>query len=282
MSQYYNPSRSADWNYGGKKWRLSRSKIDLFLECPRCFYVDNKLGTKRPPGFPFNLNSAVDHLLKKEFDTHRAKKSRHPLMEQHSVDAIPFAHQDIDIWRDNFRGVEHVDAQTGMTISGAIDDVWRDTKTKELIVVDYKATSKDEKVSLDADWQISYKRQMEVYQWLLRQNGFEVSNTGYFVYANGRKDKEAFGGRLEFDVDLIPYTGNDSWIRKTLTEIRACLESDDVPKKGSDCDYCPYRETVGRTLQAKAGLRSDAPKKKATKKRVYKKDTSPPDTGTLF
>ncbi len=66
MAEYikkYNPTRSAEWNYGGAKWKLSRSKIDFFFECPRCFYLDNKLGTKRP-GFPsFNLNIAVDELF---------------------------------------------------------------------------------------------------------------------------------------------------------------------------------------------------------------------------
>ena len=65
MSQYYKPDRNPGWNYGGDRWRLSRSKIGLFVECQRCFYIDNKLGTARPPGFPFNLNSAVDALLKK-------------------------------------------------------------------------------------------------------------------------------------------------------------------------------------------------------------------------
>src|SRR5687768_18339188 len=66
----------------------------------------------------------------------------------------------------------------------------------EYIVVDYKATSKDGEVTLDADWQIGYKRQMEIYQWLFRKSGFRVSNTGYFVYCNGNTDKEAFDGRL--------------------------------------------------------------------------------------
>ena len=51
--------------------KISRSKIDLFLECPRCFYLDVVKKIKRPPGFPFNLNNAVDMLLKKEFDRHR-------------------------------------------------------------------------------------------------------------------------------------------------------------------------------------------------------------------
>lgn len=47
------------------KFRISRSKVDLFLNCARCFYLDVRLGVKRPAGFPFNLNSAVDALLKK-------------------------------------------------------------------------------------------------------------------------------------------------------------------------------------------------------------------------
>ena len=281
MSGFYNPKRSATWNYGGPKWKLSRSKIDLFIECPRCFYIDNKLGTKRPPGFPFNLNSAVDHLLKKEFDVHRAEGSQHPLMKEYGLDAIPFEHQDIDVWRDNFNGVQFRHKETGMIISGAIDDVWIDNKTKELIVVDYKATSKDEKVTLDAPWQDGYKRQMEVYQWLLRKNGFGVSDTGYFVYANGRKDEKAFDAKLEFDIDVIPYTGNDNWVDGAIQKIHKCLEDSRVPKAGSECDYCPYREVVGKTLQSKAGLSVAAPKSKTTKKATGKKST-PPDTGTLF
>lgn len=70
MSQYYNPIRTRNLYDKNSKtlFRLSRSKIDLFLECPRCFYLDRKLGVARPPGFPFSLNSAVDKLLKKEFD----------------------------------------------------------------------------------------------------------------------------------------------------------------------------------------------------------------------
>ncbi len=93
MSKYYNPKRKEDWNYGGSKWKLSRSKLELFMDCPKCFYLDNKLGTKRPPGFPFNINSTIDYLLKKEFDIHRAKGESHPLIEKYKVDARPVAHE---------------------------------------------------------------------------------------------------------------------------------------------------------------------------------------------
>jgi len=156
MSQYYKPNRKPEWNYGGNKWRLSRSKIDLFLECPRCFYLDNKLGTARPPGYPFSLNSAVDKLLKKEFDAHRAKKIPHPLMTQYGIDAVPFQHAKMDIWRENFKGVDFFYKLCDFSVSGAIDDAWVNPKG-ELHVVDYKATSKDGEVTLDAEWQEGYK-----------------------------------------------------------------------------------------------------------------------------
>ena len=162
MSQFYKPNRKPDWNYGGSKWRLSRSKIALFLECARCFYIDNKLGVARPPGFPFNLNSAVDFLLKKEFDVHRANGTKHPIHEQYGVDAVPFAHADIDVWRENFKGIEFKHPATGFTIAGAVDDVWVNPKG-ELIVVDYKSTSKDAKIeSLDEEWHDGYKHQIKI------------------------------------------------------------------------------------------------------------------------
>ncbi len=277
MSQFYRPDRSKDWNYGGTRWRLSRSKIHLFEECPRCFYIDNKLGTPRPPGFPFNLNTAVDTLLKKEFDIYRSKGEPHPLMKQYGLDAVPFVHKDLNVWRENFKGIRTKHEPTGFTVSGAVDDVWINPDG-ELIVVDYKATSKDEKIeALDKDWHRGYKRQMEVYQWLLRQNGFKVSNTGYFVYANAGRDKKAFDGKLEFELTLIAYVGDDSWIEGTLVRIRETLESEEIPNVGQDCDYCTYREFAGKKLLKKYNKENNKIIKKDEK--VTNKKS---ETGTLF
>jgi hypothetical protein len=99
-------------------------------------------------------------------------------------------------------------------------------------------------VSLDADWQIGYKRQMEIYQWLFRKNGFTVSDTGYFVYCNGDADKEAFDGKLEFDVNVIPYEGDDSWVDRAIVDAHACLVSDTLPPASEECDYCTYIAAV--------------------------------------
>lgn len=231
--------RDPRWNYGGPNWKLSRSKIDLFLECPKCFYLDNKLGIRRPSIPPFNLNTAVDELLKKEFDKYRKEGNQHPLMQKYNINAIPFNHPDINSWRENFVGLQFFHEKTQMTISGAIDDVWINPK-KELIVVDYKSTSKDEEISLDDDWKESYKRQIDVYQWLLRQKGFDVSDTGYFVYANALKDRPEFDAKLDFEITVLDYEGNTDWISDTIFRIKEVLDSEEIPLSGQGCEYCGY------------------------------------------
>lgn len=277
MSSYYKPNRNPDWNYGGPKFRLSRSKIGLYLDCARCFYIDNKLGVARPPGYPFNLNSAVDFLFKKEFDVHRANGTPHPLMKAYGVDAVPLNDPRMDEWRDSLkRGITHLHKQTGLLVCGGVDDVWINKKG-ELIIADYKATSKDEKIiALDQEWHDSYKRQMEVYQWLFRQNGFKVSDTGYFVYANASKDKKAFDGQLEFEVTLVPHVGKTGWVESTLLELRACLDNKEIPTMGKDCDYCRYREAAGKALLSTKGKTLPKASGKIAKKNADEK------TGQLF
>ncbi len=244
MASYsYKPPRTRNLFDPKSKepFKLSRSKVETFIRCPRCFYLDRRLGVDQPPGFPFNLNSAVDHLLKKEFDTHRISGKAHPLMETYGIQAVPLQHPSMNIWRDNFAGVEFLHTKTNFLVTGAVDDIWINPRG-EFYVVDYKSTSKAEEVTIDADWQQSYKRQMEIYQWLLRKNNFSVSKTGYFVYCNARRDAKAFDAKLEFDVKVLPYVGDDSWVEDALVNARACLDQDSMPKATPTCDYCNYRK----------------------------------------
>ena len=102
----------------------------------------------------------------------------------------------------------------------------------------------EEIIALDKDWQDAYKRQMEIYQWLLRHNVDKVSNTGYFVYCNGRTDLDKFDAKLEFDLTLIPYEGDDNWVEGTIHDIHKCLNSNTIPEADEDCDFCTYRQDV--------------------------------------
>lgn len=251
-NQPYKPGQTTPF-------KVSRSKIELFSQCPRCFWLDVRLKIKRPDGPPFQINKAIDELLKKEFDQYRAKAEPHPWMVDSQIKAIPFAHDELDKWRMNFTGVSALHQPTNLHVFGAIDDLWVSDKG-ELIVVDYKATAKQSDVSLDADWQISYKRQMEVYQWLLRQNGFKVSNTAYFVYTNGRLDLDGFHDRVEFRTKIIPYKGSDTWVEPTLIKMKEAMEGD-MPEVGTaamggDCDYCTYaRARTELTLKSLGKLK---------------------------
>ena len=280
-------ARSADWNYGGSKWKLSRSKIDLFMECPRCFYLDNKLGVARPRGPAFTLNIAVDKLLKKEFDFHRANGSSHSLMKRYGIDAVPFDDPGMDNWRENFVGIQYLHEPTKMKISGAVDDIWVD-RNGELIIVDYKATSKDGDVTelSDTKWQNQYKRQMEIYQWLFRRSGFKVSEVGYFLYVNGKTDREAFDGKLEFDVNLIPHKGSDEWVEGTLLEIKKCLDDKKIPSAGTYCEFCAYRENAGRSFrEVILGDKGDitiSKGKKIVKKKIVENKEESYETSSLF
>lgn len=229
-------------------FRLSRSKLENFLRCPRCFYLDRRLGVSEPSMPAFTLNVAVDHLLKKEFDIHRANGTAHPLMAHYGIDAVPFQHSLLDRWRENFVGVEFHHPATNFIFTGAIDDVWENSHG-ELHIVDYKATSKDGNVVFgDSIWHDGYKRQMEMYQWLFRKNGFTVSDIGYFVYVNGKKDRKAFDGKLEFDVNIFPYEGNDDWVENALHTAHECLMSNTVPQPTETCEYCQYRAASERVI----------------------------------
>lgn len=236
-------------------FRVSRSKIDLFWDCPRCFWLDQRLGIPRPSFPAFTLNNAVDELLKREFDIHRAKGEPHPLMKTYHIDAVPLRDKRMEEWRDAMRrGVQFHHKQTNIIFRGGVDDVWL-SKKGELHVVDYKATSKKEEVSLEGYWQQAYKRQVEVYQWLLRGIGERVSNTAYFVYVNGDSAAPAFDGRLEFDVKVIAHDGDSSWIEPTVVKLAECLRSETIPAPADKCEYCGYREAAGKELQTRVSPR---------------------------
>src|SRR3989338_5309853 len=253
MSQYYSGKRGRNLyepNATKGQFRLSRSRIENFLKCPRCFYIDRRLGVDQPPGYPFTLNSAVDALLKKEFNIHRAEQSAHPLFFQYGIDAVPFEHPMMDTWRETLEGLQYFHEPSGFLVTGAVDDIWKNSKG-ELHVVDYKATAKNGEVNIDAEWQKGYKNHIKMYQWLLRRqkDGFAVSSIGYFVYVNGKTDAKAFDSKLEFEVKVISYEGDDSWVEGKLMEIKECLNSEKLPSASADCDFCIYRKAVQDVLE---------------------------------
>ena len=192
---------------------------------------------------PFTLNSAVDNLCKNEFDYYREKQEPHPLFIKHNIDAVPFKHPDMNKWRNNFQGISFVNEEENFKFYGAVDDVWIQPNG-ELIISDVKSTSKNNFDWLDTwnryEYPKGYRRQLEMYQWLFRKNGFQVSNKGYLVYFNGLKNEPMFNQVLKFELHLVELECNDNWVSQTLIEAKELLERDEYPQGSSSCDTCQY------------------------------------------
>ena len=228
-----------------KIFRISRSKFTNFLQCKRCFYLERVKGLKDPSMPGWSLNSAVDDLLKKEFDEFRKKQKPHTLVEKNKLNFIPFKHAQMDYWRNALRGgISFLDTNTNIEIHGGIDDIWFDPEKKELVVVDYKAQSNSAPVEtksyLSNIYHQAYKIQLDIYVHILRKMNFKVSDTAYFYVCNGDRNYERFDDKLNFTITLIPYQTNTSWIDKKIVEMKKVLDSLDVPEINKSCEKCMY------------------------------------------
>jgi len=224
---------------------LSRTGIEQFMRCPRCFYQHRRLGISPPKMVPLTLAIATDALLKNEFDAMRGQVSKHHVWENYGLNITAYQHQDIELWRNNFKGIRVFHSPTNLEIFGAVDDVWKNNDTGKLHIVDYKSTSKKGDPSIDeGGFGEAYKRQMEIYQWLFTQAGHDISNVGYFLYVNGSKEggfyTEDARGVMNFKTTIIEYRGDSSWVEQTIINAKSCLMSANLPLSGANCDNCRY------------------------------------------
>ena len=242
-SSIYTPKQTGDF-------KISRSKFEDFLKCPRCFYLDRVKGLISPGMPSWSLNETTDLLLKKEFDQCREKQIPHRLFLENGLDhLVPFKHEQMDNWRDSLRhGLMSRFDGTNIILSGGIDDIWQDTKTKELIVVDYKSQASSHEVEpesyLNSGWHEGYKNQMDFYNYLLNLMGFKTADTSYFLVVNANRAADGFHGVMEFSETLIPYKHDTSWIMEKVYEMITCMNSDYVPKNHPSCEGCAYTRQI--------------------------------------
>lgn len=223
---------------------LSRNAIEQYMRCPRCFYLQRKLGVQPPFSFPLTLANATDALLKREFDRVRETGDVHPLWVREGLNVVAFKHPEIEAWRNNRKGIRVTHEATGAEIFGAVDDLWANLDCGDLHVVDYKSTSKQGTPSLDTPWASSYKRQLEMYSWMFTQAGWDVNPLAYILYVNGSKTSAFYNseglGLMEFTTTLCTHKCNISWVSDMITRAVECLESAELPNLSESCDNCRY------------------------------------------
>ena len=259
-------------------YELSRSAIDKLIKCEACFWLEKAKGVKTPKMPGFNLNTNTDTLLKKDFDAIRGQ-GPNPLMLAAGLGHLrPFWHEDIGKWADAMHfGAEgrfHFDhPETNIRFGGGLDDVWENIETGELHIVDYKSTAQVTSTPKpldasfiappadpsEADYKAGYRRQMDMYQWIARQLGYRVSDTGYFLYVDGQHVHESgmldanepWQAWMRFNVAVIPYQGNDSWVEDALRRARFLVsEVKTCPEHGASCEYGAYLKDVSEVMSS--------------------------------
>lgn len=227
--------------------KLSRSRLENLYKCRLCGYLEIRYEIKAP-SIPFTLNIAVDELLKKDFDKFRETGEIPPVIARLGKEFVPFQHPQLENWRDFRNGAQRTDQDTGITVYGAIDDLWA-TKDGEVVVLDYKATAKASPVRElgDLPYHDGYRRQLDIYGWLLEGQGLKVSASSFLFYVTARKSADGFMGRLEFDPTLIEHKIDTSWISPFLKEANEILAGG-FPASSPDCRVCEYRNQVNALL----------------------------------
>ncbi len=231
--------------------RLSRSRWDNFIKCPKCFYLKEKHDIDPPgqPGHP--INSRVDALLKEEFDLLRKEEKPHKIFKEYNLNFIPYNKLDPEVlakYRNNFKGVEAKSKKTKYTLFGSLDDLWFNLDTKEIVVLDYKATSnknlEDYRTSTK-HYHKAYLRQLDFYAYLLKLNDYPVHKIGYWLICNAAdENQKVFNNNVNFKTTLLPYELKTDYIEDTLVKLEKCLENKEPPMSGIDCDNCRWFEEV--------------------------------------
>ncbi len=207
--------------------------------------MDVVLKIKRPRTPPFSINNAIDVILRREMDFYRNKiNGEHPYLKatKDNLNLKPFLHPDINNWREGYVGIVYHDENSDITLHGVVDELL-ENGNNEVVVVDYKATARNKPVKEleSSGWTDSYRRQLDVYVWLFKQNGFKTSDVAYFWYCTGNRNQMHFSHKLEFFEHFIPYKTNTDWIKEELIKVRETVE-DNLPPYNLKCDYCMYNK----------------------------------------
>lgn len=212
----------------------------MFLECPRCFWLDLHHKIKRPPGYPYTLSAAVDYLVKREFDKYRVEGTLPPVLKNAGIkEAKLYSGPELQEWRNNFKGIAYEDEDLNAILYGAVDDVLK-YSDGSLAVIDYKSSGSREIVIYD-----DYQKQMDVYNYILKQKGFETYPEAYFVFYQVIKEGEdGFKNALKFREEVKAVKVNMNWVGPAFEAAIELARQDKPPSQSGNaqkhCDHCHY------------------------------------------
>lgn len=219
-------------------YKLSPSSINLMLDCPRCFWLQLVKKIKRPEGIFPSLPSGMDRVLKNHFDKFMEKGELPPEIREYGVGNGYKLFSDkakLDVWRSNFKGIQYKDKTSGILLRGAVDNILE--KGKKLIVLDYKTRG----FPLKEDTHEHYITQMDIYNFLLRKNGYDTADYTYLLFYYPKEVADT--GEVVFDTKLIKIETDPKRGEKIFEKAIKILQSKEPPESSKDCGFCGWKDS---------------------------------------
>ena len=219
--------------------KISPSTINLFKDCPRCFYLHLIKKIKRPQGIFPSLPGGMDKILKEHFDRFMEKGQLPPELREGECAKnkckLYNDKENLKIWRNNFKGIQYLHKKSNILVRGAVDNLLE--KDGKLIVLDYKTRG----YPLKEDTHEHYITQMDIYNFLLRKNGYKTEDYTYLLFYYPNKVTET--GEVIFDTKLIKIKTSVKRAEKVINDAIDVLLSDKEPKASEGCEYCKLRDS---------------------------------------
>ncbi len=211
-------------------YKLSPSSLNLLKECPRCFWLHQNKNIKRPEGIFPSLPSGMDRVLKAHFDSFMEKGALPPELKELKEVTLFNDKELLKAWRANLKGIQWTD-KNGNLFRGAVDNILK--KGHKLIVLDYKTRG----FPLKEDTAEHYQDQLDIYNLLLRKNGYETEDYAYLIFYHPDRVNEK--GDVIFNTDLIKMSISIENAETILKKAIEVLENS-IPDSSEECKYCKY------------------------------------------
>jgi len=212
-------------------YKLSPSALNLFKECPRCFWLTEHDKWKRPSGIFPSLPSGMDGILKKHFDKFMERGEMPPELCNNSECKNLKLFDDRELlkeWRNSRKGLWFEDKE-GNILHGGIDNMLVNKTNNKLVVLDYKTRG----FPLKEDTHEHYQDQLNIYAWLLEKLGYKTEDFAFLLFYHPKEVLET--GEVVFNTDLKKMKVDAKDAEKLFNKAIKMLNCE-CPKEG--CEWC--------------------------------------------
>ncbi len=163
--------------------RLSKSQLDKFVDCPRCFWLGQRHKLKQPDMISSKVWKGVERVTIAHYDAHRqAKTTPYNLVGYVPAGAIPLQRDAEGMKALRYWGKGLPFKVDNVLVTTALDDMleWcAEPGGIRYAVIDYKSKSRltDEESTADL-----YQNQADVFDLAANVNGLQTDGVVYFDY----------------------------------------------------------------------------------------------------